>query len=226
MKIRKIVAEEFCLTRPFEFEVRERIINCIPKGYLVLKTVVAGICGSEMLYFKGAKEKEKLEKRLPMCLLHEGIAEIADVGEETSLKIGTNVVVNPLIPCKECFACKNLGENFCQNSKYMAATMDGLARTYFLYPEERVIQVPKGIELETAALTEPLSIALNAFEQSEETKGNIIAVIGDGAIGYLIALIASSKGISPKDLYILGIVDEKLSLARDRCISTHQSIQG
>jgi len=216
MKIKRVVAREFCLVEPFKFAERERVIESIPKGHLLLKPVVAGICGSEMLYFKGEKEKEKLEKRLPMCLLHEGVAEVFDVGEETKIEAGAHVVVNPMIPCKECPACKNLGENLCQNSKYMAATADGLARTFFLYPEERVIPVPPGMGLEFAALTEPLSVALNAFDASETKKDETVAVIGDGTIGYLVALIVSSVGGVPREnLYLIGVIDEKLSLAKD-----------
>jgi ribitol-5-phosphate 2-dehydrogenase len=215
-RMRKIVAKEFCLVKPFEFAERERIIESIPKGHLLLKPVVAGICGSEMLYYRGEKEKEKLEKRLPMCLLHEGVAKIVDAGEGAKLKTGTYVVVNPMIPCKKCFACRNLGENFCQDSKYMAATADGLARTLFVYPEERVIPVPSGIELEFAALAEPLSIALNAFEVSDAKKDDRVAIIGDGAIGYLVALIVSHVGGVPKEnLYFVGVIDEKLVLAED-----------
>jgi len=214
--MRKFVAREFALVEPFRFVVKERIITSIPKGQVLLKPVVAGICGSEMLYFKGEKEKWKLEERLPMCLLHEGVAEIVEVGEGVELKSGGHVVVNPMIPCGKCIACSKAGENYCHNSKYMAATADGLARTHFLYPGERVVPVPNEVELELAALTEPLSIALNAFEVSEAKPGDKVAVIGDGPVGYMVALIAShAGGVSRGNLYLIGIVDEKLSLAAD-----------
>jgi len=98
----------------------------------------------------------------------------------------------------------------------MAATADGLARTYFLYPGERGVPVPHGVELELAALTEPLSIALHALEESDVEPGERVAVIGDGPIGYMIALMVSYVGGVPKeDLCFIGIVDEKLSLAGD-----------
>jgi len=216
MKNKSFTAQEFCLVKPFTFAVRRRVIDFIPYGNLLLKPVVAGICGSEMLYFKGQKEKEKLESRLPMCLLHEGVAEVVETGRGTSLKIGTQVVINPLIPCGECWACRNLGENMCRNSKFMASTADGLARTLFLYPEDRVIPVPPGVPVEVAALSEPFSVALNAYEVAEIRGDEKVAVIGDGAIGYLVALTVSSVGhVPPENLYLIGIIDEKLNLARD-----------
>lgn len=212
----KFTAREFCLIKPFKFAVRERIIDFIPEGYLLLKPVVAGICGSDILYFKGKKEREKLEKRLPVCLLHEGVAEIVEAGEATKLGVGTKVIVNPMIPCGECYACKRHKENLCQNHRYMAATADGLARTFFLYPEERVLPIPEGVELEVAALTEPLTIALAAFEESCVEATDLVAVIGDGPVGYFLTLITSYVGKIPREnLYFIGIIDEKLSLAKE-----------
>lgn len=221
--MRRLIAREFSLVRPFKFEVKKRTISSIPKGFVLLKPIVAGICGSEMLYFKGQKEKEKLEERLPICLLHEGVAEIIEVGKGVEMEKRTKVIVNPLLPCGKCAACKmGIGENFCQNSKYMAATADGLARTFFVHPHERVIPIPTGIELEVAALTEPLSIALNAFEESEIGRKEKVAVIGDGTIGYLISLIVSFVGKTPKEnLYLFGIVDKKLSLAKDFAVTVN-----
>jgi len=62
----KYVAKEFYLVEPFKFVVKERVIEKIPEKFLLLKPIVAGICGSEILYFKGEKEPEKLKARLPM----------------------------------------------------------------------------------------------------------------------------------------------------------------
>jgi len=212
----KYIAKEFYLVKPFKFVVKEKVIEEIPEKFLLLKPIVAGICGSEILYFKGEKEPEKLRTRLPMCLLHEGVAEVIEAGRESKLKSGTKVVVNPMIPCGECYACKNGRENLCQNARYMAATANGLARTFFLYPEDRVIPVPKEVEVEIAALTEPFSIALNALEEANISKMDSVAVIGDGPIGYLLTLaISHVRRIPPERLYMIGIIDEKLSLAQD-----------
>lgn len=219
------IAKEICLAEPFKFLVREKTIESVPEKFLLLKPLVAGICGSEMLYFKGEKEPEKLKSRLPICLLHEGVAEVVEAGKGTTLEVGAKVVVNPMIPCGECYACKSGRENLCQNSRYMAATADGLARTLFLYPEERILPVPQGVDLEVAALTEPLSVSLNALEESGIKDGESVAVIGDGAIGYLLTLVISHVSKVPRErLHMIGIVNEKLELANDFA-STINSIE-
>jgi ribitol-5-phosphate 2-dehydrogenase len=216
LKIVEVVAREYCLVKPFTFVERKRIIDSVPDGWLLLKPVVAGICGSEMLYFKGQKEAEKLEKRLPLCLLHEGVAEIVEAGFGVRLKKGTKVVVNPLVPCGKCNVCQNHHENLCHEGQYMAATMDGLARTFFVYPESRVVPVPDGVSLEVAALSEPVSVALNAVESAGISLGEGVAVIGDGTVGYLVTTVVSSLAKVPaENLFFVGVVDEKLALAKD-----------
>jgi len=151
-----------------------------------------------------------------MCLLHEGVAEIVEAGSGTSLKKGMRVIVNPLIPCGECYACRNLGENLCQNGRFMASTADGLARTLFVYPEERVIPVPSTVPVEIAALSEPFSVALNACETAEIQKNEMVGVIGDGPVGFMVTLaISAVSSIPPERLFFIGIIDEKLRLAQD-----------
>lgn len=216
LKIAEVAAREYCLVKPFTFIERKRIIDSVPDGWLLLKPVVAGICGSEMLYFKGQKEAEKLKNRLPMCLLHEGVAEVVEAGHGTKLQKGTKVVVDPLIPCGKCRACLSFHENLCREGRYMAATMDGLARTFFVYPESRVVPVPNGVSLEVAALSEPVSVALNAVESAGVSSGERVAVIGDGTVGYLVAAAVSSVAKVPvEDLFFVGVIDEKLALAKD-----------
>ena len=216
LKIKEVVVREYCLVEPFKFVERKRAIDAVPDGWLLLKSVVAGICGSEMLYFKGQKEQEKLRKRLPMCLLHEGVAKVVEAGHGAKLQKGTRVVVNPLVPCGKCCECLSNRENLCRVGRYMAATADGLARTFFVYPESRVVPVPDGVSPEVAALTEPISVALNAVESARIGQGERVAVIGDGAVGYFVAVVASSVAKVPAgDLFFVGVVDEKLALAKD-----------
>jgi ribitol-5-phosphate 2-dehydrogenase len=94
--------------------------------------------------------------------------------------------------------------------------MDGLARTFFVYPESRVVPVPDGVSLEVAALSEPVSVALNAVESAGISSGERVAVIGDGTVGYLVTAVVSSVAKVPvEDLFFVGVVDEKLALTKD-----------
>ena len=211
------IAREFPLVKPYEIGERRRLIDKIPENYVLLKMIVAGICGSDVLYFKGYKEKWKLEKRLPICLLHEGVAEVVETKGETSVKPGDKVVIMPLTACGEYIACKmKLGENLCLNPKFLASTCDGLARTLLVYPASKVIPIPEKLDLRIAVLTEPLSAVLNAIEVSNLSGNEKIAIIGDGTIGYLLASTLSRFfKVQREDLHVIGVVEEKLSIFED-----------
>jgi len=211
------VAREFPLVKPYQIAERERVIDQIPRGHVLVKPVVAGICGSDILYFKGYKEEWKIRERLPMCLLHEGVVEVVEVGEGVDLQRGLRAVIVPLIPCGECLVCRRgLGENMCLKPRFLASTCDGLARTLLVYPSDRLIPLPAEVDLEAAALAEPISIALNAAESADLGGWERVAIIGDGTIAYILALVLSRvAGITRESLYVLGIVDEKLSLFGD-----------
>ncbi len=217
MSEERYVAREFPLIRPYKIGERKRIIKEIPEGHALVRPIVAGICGSDILYFKGYKEERKLKERLPMCLLHEGVVEIIDVGKGVAFEKGQKAAIMPLIPCNRCVVCRRgLGENMCLNPRFLASTSDGLARTLLVYPADRLIPLPSGIDLKAAALAEPISIALNAIEAADITSGKQIAVIGDGTIAYLLTLILSHVLRIPKNsLHVFGIVDEKLHLFSD-----------
>lgn len=214
---KKYLVREFPLIRPYEIGERERVIEGVPKGHVLLKMIVAGICGSDILYFKGYKEKWKLEERLPICLLHEGVAEVVDIGDGVSLKPGERVVIMPLMECRECIACKmNLGENMCLKPRFLASTSDGLARTHLIYPANRVIPISGELDLRIAILTEPLSVVLNAIETAGLSGNEDLAIIGDGVLGYLLALTIKHLFNAPRvRLHVLGIVEEKLAVFTD-----------
>jgi len=204
---------EFPLVKPFCFETKKRVLESLLPGELLLAPVTAGICGSEIHYFLGLKEEEKLRERLPMCLLHEGVCRVLHPGD-SQLPVGSMVVPIPMLPCGQCSACIKGAENLCSQSKFMAATADGMARTAFSYPWKRVVPLPQGVGPRSGALTEPLSIAYRTVTTARLKGTETVAVLGDGPIGYFVALMASRVGkIARERLWFLGVVDEKLQMA-------------
>lgn len=203
------------LVKPFIFEKQARLIDELLDGEVLLSPVVAGICGSEIHYFTGKKEEEKLRKRLPMCLLHEGVCRVV-LSHDSSVQEGSLVVPIPLRPCGQCPACLKGSENFCERASFMAATGDGMARSLFSYPADRVVRVPPGVPPSVAALTEPLSIAAQALRQASLKGHERVGILGDGPIGYFVLIMASLLGgILRDNLFFLGVVDEKLAMGQD-----------
>jgi (R,R)-butanediol dehydrogenase/meso-butanediol dehydrogenase/diacetyl reductase len=58
----------------------------------------------------------------------------------------------------------------------------------------RVHRVPEGIDDDVAALTEPAAVAAHAVARSGQQLGDLVAVVGAGTIGLLVAQLARLAG--------------------------------
>lgn len=197
-----IIFNSYYLIKPFIFKKTEERITSIPDGYSLLKTSTTGICASDLHYFLGKKSREKLQKRLPLILLHEGICE--------DVLRGTRVV--PIAANLNTVISEYKGrENIYPAAKYMGATAHGMAREYFLYPQELTVPVSSLIENNVATLIEPLSIVLKSLKDIDIRYHHEVAIIGDGALAYLFALMLHFYVKLPQShIHIYGVHDEKL----------------
>lgn len=59
---------------------------------------------------------------------------------------------------------------------------------------EMVIKLPETIDLDQAALVEPVAVAAHAIRRAGGVEGKNIVVLGAGTIGNLIALVALTSG--------------------------------
>lgn len=199
---------EFVETKPLFIKERKIKIEKIPQNHLLLRPILAGICGSDLHYFLGHKDPEKLKKRLPLALLHEGIVE--------DLKSKKRYIINPMIVCQGCLACQKGEINYCQNLKFMASTAPGLSRGLFVYPKNLLYEIPEKVREDVATLVEPLSVAFEAIKRANIKIDDKIGVIGDGPIGFfLIVLLSFHQKIKKKNLFWFGRHDQKLNLAKD-----------
>ena len=103
----------------------------------------------------------------------------------------------------------------------MASNGPGLARTYFVYPSTHLVKLPGGVSHFIASLLEPSSIALRAILSVNVKPQDQVAVIGSGAIGFLIAVhLAYFSGIPKNHLHLFGRQPGKLALTND-FVTTH-----
>ena len=78
---------------------------------------------------------------------------------------------------------------------------------------EKLIKIPKDTDLKTAALAEPLAVAVNICRRAAFMPGDKTAVIGAGPIGLLtIALANQVYGVS--DITAVDLSGDRLSLAK------------
>lgn len=195
---------------PFEIGLRD-IPKPVPKENEVLIHVAyAGVCGSDLHAYRGVHAFRKP----PVMLGHELAGTIVEMGNGVSgLKIGEAVTVMPQIGCGQCEACRSGHINLCA-SKVLPGTAGwiGAFGEYFVAPASVVC--PLGdVPMDLGAVTEPLAVATHVMSHVPADHGEDLVILGAGAIGLLLLLIAPEYGF--RRIMITDILDDNLALARE-----------
>lgn len=175
-------------------EVQERDEPTVGTDQVLVEVHSAGVCGSDAHAYMYEDGYEWIP--IPRIMGHEYSGTVVEVGTDVSeFAVGDHVVEEPVHSCGSCFQCKNGQPNVCQNFSITGMHRDGVYTEYVAVDEASVHQVPKGIPLDHAAVTEPTSVATRAvLTQSSVTPGDSVLVEGPGPIGVLVATVAASTG--------------------------------
>lgn len=176
---------------PKIIEVENVDIPKIIEGEALIKVSYAGICGTDIHIYNGEYRTVP-----PMIIGHEFSGEVIEIKSEreSSFKIGYNVVARPILSCGKCYACKNGYYNVCQNLKMIGIDFPGAFAEYVKVPLDILYKIPADMSLKTAALIEPLAVAVHAVRTSNLKVGDNVVIFGAGSIGTLLGLVAKISG--------------------------------
>jgi len=208
----------FRLTKPFSIEAMEHEIDSHRRDRVMLRPRLTGICASDLKLYAGTRDRQALLRKLPVALLHEGVAEVVANPDPTAkLRVGRRVVVIPSVPCyiahpdrypskaEACLACRpgGAGENYCLESRYLSSTADGIAQTCFLHPASLVVAVPRDVPDRAAVLTEPLATIAAACLKTPIRRDARYLILGDGPLGQLVAIwLIGHYRIAPRNVFM------------------------
>jgi len=165
---------------------------------VLLRTAVAGLCGSDLHYFIADKVgSEKV--RYPAVVGHECAAVVEAVGTAvTRLKPGNRVAVEPAISCGACDQCRSGRPHTCRKVGFLGhpGEKDGCLAELFTMPERNLFPLPEKVSPTEAMLAEPLSIALHAVQLGGGNPGRSVGVLGTGPIGLCVILALRAAGIA------------------------------
>lgn len=158
---------------------------------VIVEVRAVGICGSDVHGFTGSTGRRK-----PGIVMgHEFAGTIQTIGEDvTGFGVGDRVVVNPLVTCGTCQACRNGRENICENRLGIGWSVDGAFAERVRVPERNLRRIPSTLEWPLASLVEPLAVALRAANLTPFALGDTVVVLGAGPIGLLCVLALRLKG--------------------------------
>lgn len=190
------------------------VLDDLPKPIIkseevLIKVKYCGICGSDIEAYK------RTGMASPKTVFgHEFSGEIIEIGENVKkLKVGERVIVNPNLPCGDCYWCNRNQENMCKDApKALGTLADGAMVEYVNVPAERVHVLPDSISLEEGAAIEPLAVGIYAVEESGIQLAENAAVYGAGTIGLM--TIQALK-VAGANIFVLEPIESKHQLALD-----------
>lgn len=175
---------------------------------VVLRVDAVGICGSELSGYLGQNSL----RVPPLVMGHEFTATVAEVGGRVDdLPRGTRVVVNPLISCGNCPACRRGLANLCASRALLGAHRPGGFAEYVTVPDSACTVLPDEIEPQLGAMAEPIACAVRAVRLAGTRLSDDVLVIGAGPIGLLCAHLARRAGA---EATIVDTNPDRLSTAR------------
>ena len=183
------------LARDGRAALTEVPIPDIGAGELLLAVEVCGLCGTDVM---------KLDTRAPGAILgHELCGVVERPGEGAPFKKGDRLVVSHHVPCLSCHYCRKGQESMCRQFKATNIEPGGFAdfvRVPALHAKHASFLVPDGLDAVSASQTEPLACVLRNVKRIGAAPGDVIGIIGLGAIGQMTGQLLKLLGATPVGL--------------------------
>jgi alcohol dehydrogenase len=187
-----------------ELRIEDRPLPVASGRECLVRVLKAGICNTDLEITKGYFG-------FTGVLGHEfvGIVESAP----TASRAGQRVVGEINAACQTCEYCRKGLQRHCPERTVLGILRrDGAFREFLTLPEENLHVVPESISDEEAVFTEPIAAACEILDQVPIGPEQQVAVLGDGKLGLLIAMVLSRTGCH---LTLVGKHSVKMDLVRD-----------
>ncbi len=161
-------------------------------GHAIVRVEAAGICGSDMHAYLGHDPR----RPAPLILGHEAAGTVVSGSDE-----GARVVINPLVTCGTCKACRTGRANLCADRQIISmAPRPGAFAEFVAVPETNLIKIPNGTPVDEAAMIEPIACGWHAVQMGKDAlkaplDRSRCLILGGGAIGVGAALVLTANGV-------------------------------
>jgi len=198
----------------------------IPKlrpGWALIRVRLAGICNTDLEILRGYHGFHGTPG-------HEFVGEVVDVagvspaakkrwvGKRVAGEINVGCVAYGFRPV--CEFCKRGLKTHCPRRTVLGIVAhDGAFAEYLALPVENLHLVPSSVSDEKVVFAEPLAAACQILDQLDTRKFRKAAVLGDGKLAQLIAMVLRAAGLR---VVLYGKHASKLALARRAGVATKQ----
>jgi threonine dehydrogenase-like Zn-dependent dehydrogenase len=159
-------------------------------GWALVEPAYVGLCGTDLHICAG----EHPRARPGIVIGHEIVGRLSAACG--GLEAGTAVFVNPLLSCGTCRACRRGRSHVCEQLRLIGIDINGGAAELVAAPADHLLPLPATLDLRSAALVEPVAVAVRAVRRGGLSLGERVHVIGAGPIGLLVGTCARVAGAS------------------------------
>jgi len=158
-------------------------------GESIVRVRMAGICGTDLELARGYMAFRGVPG-------HEFVGEVVDT--RTGALAGRRVVGEINAACGRCAWCIGGLGRHCPNRTVLGiAGRDGAFAEYLRLPDENLIALSDSISDELGVFVEPVAAIYEIFEQTKLRRDHKIAVLGDGRLGALAAIVLRAEDYTP-----------------------------
>lgn len=175
---------------------------------VLVKMTAAGICGSDVGIYHGTNAAATY----PRVIGHEMVGVVVETGPTAQkVKVGDRVIIDQVVPCGHCYACRKGRPNVCGNLQVRGVHIDGGYREYMAVPDTDCYLVPDSLTDAEAVMIEPTTIAVQCCSRAQLESEDTVLIIGSGALGSSILRIV--RLYHPQKIIVADIDDAKLQEA-------------
>ncbi len=168
-----------------DIEKRELELPALAPDDVLIKVHACGICGTDLHFLRDCNDSW-------YPLGHEIAGEVVECGKLVRNVVpGNKVIAEDCSACGVCRMCKSGLSRACRNM-YSLNGQPGMSK-YMVLNYHSLVKFD-GMDYISAALTEPLAVALSAVENARIPLGGSVLIFGPGPIGQLAAAVARLKG--------------------------------
>lgn len=176
---------------------------------VLIEVKATGICGSDLHFFSGRHPYA----RYPQVYGHEICGKVKAVGTSvTKFKPGDRVVVEPAVPCGECYPCRIGKYNCCSNIDMVGLVRQGGFAEQLTVSADHVYKIPDSMSYEIGALCEPFTIGAQIVSRANPRPGSTVTVLGAGPIG--LTVVCLLKQLHSVKVFVSDVVPERLQKAK------------
>jgi threonine dehydrogenase-like Zn-dependent dehydrogenase len=211
------------------FEIREYPVPEPEPGAILIRVALANVCGSDLHYWRGEQNYEKMGRPLPLNTGHEHVGTVARLGPGVTtdsagqtLAVGDRVLYRYFFPCGRCKACLRRQYKSCpvRQANWLVSCevwphfQGGFGQYFYLRPNHAVFKL-------TPEITDQMAAGINCaytqvyagLEIAGLRAGQTVVVQGAGGLGVYACAVAREMGAG--QVIVIDGVDERLALARE-----------